>query len=151
MSADAAVPRSYARTRVAVARSTSTFLEEGASATRAKKRWSKEETQERCAAGPLFRHLPPDEALLKELVAGYTHITGDPVRTQPKRNLVAACYRVHGDEFLPLVQRLFARNGTSTNLLGELRCLHPADHADGPEVPPGEDWDAWDELERLTR
>jgi hypothetical protein len=127
VSAGATVSRSYARgyARVAVADSTR-FLEEGASATSATRRWSAEETKARVASAPLFEYPPPDESVLGELVAGYTHIAGDPVRTQRKRNLVATCYRVHGDEFLPLVQRLFAKSGTATNLLGQIRCLAPS-------------------------
>jgi hypothetical protein len=49
------------------------------------------------------------------------------VRTQPKRNLVAACYRVHGDDFLPLAIETFERTGTATNLLGKLRVREPRD------------------------
>ena len=81
--------------------------------------------QVRIASAPPLRYAPPDHPLLEELVAGYSHITGDPVRGARKRNLVATSYRVHGDDFLPLAQRLFARTGTATNLLGEIRCLAP--------------------------
>lgn len=88
------------------------------------------------AGAPPFRFPRPDEALLDELVRGYEHITGDPVRRDPKRNLVATCYRVHGDEFLPLVQRLFVANGTATNLLGEIRCLAPGSAQRGRGEPP---------------
>lgn len=107
----------------------------------------------RIPSAPLFRYPPPDEPLLMELVAGYTHITGDPVRLDrpAKRNLIATCYRVHGDDFLTLVQRLFERNGTATNLLGEIRCLHPAEDASDDEVPLDGEWDAWGELEKLAR
>jgi hypothetical protein len=87
----------------------------------------------RIASAPLFRYPPPDKALLEELVVGYTHITGDPVRRPKKRNLVATCYRVHGDDFLPLVLRLFVRNGTASNLLGEIRCLAPSQITWPPE------------------
>jgi hypothetical protein len=41
--------------------------------------------------------------------------------------LIAACYRVHGDAFLPLVARRFASSGTATNLLGDIRCLPPTE------------------------
>jgi hypothetical protein len=101
-------------------------LEGGASATRATRRWSAEETRARIATAPLFEYPSPDAALLEELVSGYTHLTGDPVRRPKKRNLVATCYRVHGDDFLPLVQRLFTRHGTAVNLLGQIRCLAPS-------------------------
>ena len=86
------------------------------------------------ASAPQFLHPSPDESLFEELVAGYEHITGDAVRRPAKRNLVAACYRVHGDAFLPLVARRFASSGTVTNLLGDIRCLQPTEpvrEADG--------------------
>ena len=79
------------------------------------------------AAAPPFRLPRPDEATHDELVRGYEHITGDPVRRGAKRNYVAACYRVHGDGFLPLVQRLFVSRGTAVNLLGVIRCLFPSE------------------------
>lgn len=130
--------RSYARSYARVADSSSSFLEEGATATTVPRRWTADETRVRTAAAPPFRFPGPDEAPLDELVRGYEHITGDPVRRAPKRNLVATCYRVHGDEFLPLVQRLFVANGTATNLLGEIRCLWPSpgqrDEIEPPEV-----------------
>ena len=84
---------------------------------------------------PPFRHPSPDESLLRELVAGYEHIIGDAVRRPAKRNLIAACYRVHGDAFLPLVARRFASSGTATNLLGDIRSrppTEPAKEAGGP-------------------
>lgn len=62
---------------------------------------------------------------LDEQVHGYEQITGGRVHRQLQRNLIAACYRVHGDDFLPLVRQWFARTGTTTNLLGELRVLPP--------------------------
>jgi hypothetical protein len=77
------------------------------------------------AAAPPFRLPRLDEATLDELVRGYEHITGDAVRRDAMRNYVAAGYRVHGDNFLPLVQRLFVSRGTAVNLLGVIRCLAP--------------------------
>jgi hypothetical protein len=88
------------------------------------------------AGAPPFRHPSPDESLLRELVAGYEHVTGDAVRRPAKRNLVAACYRVHGAAFLPLVARRFASTGTATNLLGDIRCLPPTDPTHDTERPP---------------
>ncbi len=115
--------RSYARTRVAVAPGDSTSsLRERATATR---RWTTEETLARVATGPEFRHLDPSPSLLDDMVHGYEQATGVRVRRQPQRNLIAACYRVHSDDFLPLVREWFARTGTTTNLLGELRVLPP--------------------------
>ena len=133
MTVERPASRSYARTYARVAlNSTSSVLEEGATATR---RLTREEMRTRMASAPSFVHPSPDESLLGELVAGYEHITGDAVRRPRKRNLVAACYRVHGDEFLPLVARRFASTGTATNLLGDIRCLplmEPAKEADDP-------------------
>lgn len=122
-----ACAHSYAR----VARSSSTdSLEQGGATTpesaRAIRRWTREETRARAVAGPAFAYARPTEAALDDLVAGYEHITGDLVRRTAKRNLIAATYRIHGDEFLPLVQRRFVATGTATNLLGELRSLPPS-------------------------
>jgi hypothetical protein len=64
---------------------------------------------------------PVGEQELTRLCEGYTRITGDRVGTPGKRKLVAACYRVHGDDFLQLVAQQFAASGTATNLLGVLR------------------------------
>jgi hypothetical protein len=111
MTAERSPGRSYARTYARVAlNSTSSVLEEGATATR---RWTRQETVARVASAPPFRHPSPDELLLRELVAGYEHITGDAVRRPAKRNLIAACHRVHGDAFLPLVAHRFASTGTA--------------------------------------
>lgn len=115
--------RSYAR--VAPVRSTSS-LKESASATR---RWTHEETRARATAGPQFRLPGPDRSLLDALVAGYERITVSTVRRPAQRNLIAACYRVHGEDFLRLVEETFARTGTTTNLLGELRVLQAGDSA----------------------
>jgi hypothetical protein len=114
---------SYAR----VADSSSESLEEGATATKVPRRWTKEETQTRIAHAPTFLQERLDENALNAEISGYEHITGDPVRRPAKRNLVAACYRVHGENFLPLVQRLYAASGTATNLLGTIRCLSPSE------------------------
>jgi hypothetical protein len=78
---------------------------------------------------PEFPHPSPSGPQLDDLVRGYEQLTGDLVRTQRKRNLIATCHRVHGDEFLPLVRETFVRTGTATNLLGELRGLSPRSHA----------------------
>jgi hypothetical protein len=92
----------------------------------------------RMAGAPPFGYPSPDESLVRELIAGYEHITGDAVRRPAKRNLVAACYRVHGDAFLPLVARRFASSGTATNLLGDIRCLPLTEPAkDLAETRPG--------------
>jgi hypothetical protein len=118
-----AKPRSYARARVAVAPvgSTSSW-NEGASATR---RWTKEETRARAVAGPRFRFPSPDRVTLDALVAGYEQITTIKVLRPRPRNLIAACYRVHGDDFLGLVREFFMLTGTADNLLGHIRELQP--------------------------
>ena len=119
--------RGGARSDARVASSNSRFLEEGNAATR---RWTRDEMGMRLASAPAFRHPRPDEDLLSELVAGYEQITKDPVLRPRKRNLIAACYRVHGAEgFLEGVVRLFSRNGTFINLLGELRTMSDMDLA----------------------
>jgi hypothetical protein len=76
-------------------------------------------------AAPTFQFDRPEDTNLDDLVRGYVHITGDPVTRAPKRNLIAAGYRVHGENFFPLVLRLFTTMGTATNLLGIIRCLSP--------------------------
>jgi len=118
-------PRSYARARVAVAPVGSTSsLRGGATATR---RWSREETKIRATAGPKFLFPRPTPPELDELIREYEQTTGDRVRTNPKRNFLAACYRIHGDDFLPLARETFGSTGTVTNLLGLLRETPPRD------------------------
>jgi hypothetical protein len=123
--------RCYARTRSyeRVARSTDS-LEEG---TATAKRWTPGVVRARVAGAPAFSFDAPSKAVLEGLIAGYQRITGDPVRSPKKRNLVAACYRVHGTDFLPQVARQYGRMGTVTNLLGELRCTAPS----STEAPSG--------------
>jgi hypothetical protein len=93
----------------------------------AAQRWNAEELDRRIADGPRFHYAPPTAALLDELVRRYGEITGDPVRQERpgKRNLVAACYRVHGDDVLPYIADEFRGAGTAINLLGRLRCSPP--------------------------
>jgi hypothetical protein len=90
----------------------------------ATRRWTREETRERASSGPAFVRPSPDRSQLGDLVRGYEQITGAVVRSHGQRNLIAACYRVHGDDFLALVREWFDRIG-ATNLLGELRALPP--------------------------
>jgi hypothetical protein len=77
------------------------------------------------AAAPEFAYPRPTPSQLDDLVHSYEQMTGDVVLRQPKRNLVATCYRVHGEDFLRFVGEAFERTGTATNLLGELRTLPP--------------------------
>ena len=129
--------RIYAHARVAVAPGDSTSSRERATATR---RWTREETRARVAAGPEFPHPSPTPSGLDYQVRAYEQMTCDKVRTQAKRNLLAACYRLHGDDFLSLVRETFDRTGTATNLLGELRVLPPRQVAEvSPDVPDSTD------------
>lgn len=115
------------------ARSSSTdSLEEGASA----RRWSNAETKMRIEGGPSFGFDPPASELLARLVQYYEAVTGDPVRTRKKRNFVAAAYRVHGSDFVPLLEEEFTRLGTAANLLGVLRSM-PRRNEGVQEGPPG--------------
>lgn len=77
---------------------------------------------------PRLAHGKPSNRTLDKLCAGYTAITGDPVFSEAKRNLVAVTYRVHGTNFLPLVQRYFDAAGHCINLLGDLRTTEREDH-----------------------
>jgi hypothetical protein len=108
-------------------------LRKGATATR---RWTTEETRARTATGPEFLHPGPSPSDLEGLVRTYEHITGDTVRRHAQRNLIAACYRVHGDEFPALVAEEFERTHTATNLLGELRVLPPRERGQVTTDPP---------------
>lgn len=112
----------------------STPLREGAPAT---SRWSRDELRARLDGAPAFREGRLDEEVLTRACEGYTRITGDPVHTPRKRNLVAADYRIHGDDFLPFVADLYSANGTATNLLGIMRSSPPRTLARGaPEDAP---------------
>lgn len=116
---------SYAR----VARSSSSpFLEERASA----RRWTAAETRSRVSDAPTFRFGPPTDTLLDRLVQEYQRITGDQIRTWRKRNLLAACYRVHGADVVPYIAEQFADQGTAQNLLGVIRCAAPRWMEDQP-------------------
>lgn len=90
----------------------------------------------RVAGGPEFLHPNPTPWQLDDQVRGYERATGDMVRRQAQRNLIAACYRVHGADFLTLVREWFERTGTATNLLGELRVLLPREGRPVPAVAP---------------
>src|SRR5439155_8361126 len=74
-----------------------------------------------------------DGPLLQELIRGYEALTTDRVVRPAKRNLLAACYRVHGDNFLGIVARLFAARGSARNLLGVIRGTDP-DAATRPDL-----------------
>ncbi len=98
-------------------------------------RWTRPESEANIASAPRFSQPAPPREQLNALVAGYARITGDPVRRPAKRNLVASGYRVHGEDFLPLVEDLFHATGSATNLLGEVRCMPPRHRAPGQSRP----------------
>jgi hypothetical protein len=123
----------HTRSYAPVARST-TFLDEGATA----RRWTREETRSRIAGAPLFRFGPPSAAFLDELVLQYQAITGDRIRPRGKRNLLAACYRLHGADLIPYVADGFAVLGTAQNLLGLIRCAPPRESGDEPVLANAE-------------
>ena len=98
------------------------------------RRWTAEERDGRIAEAPPFRYISPPSELLAELVRQYTRITGDPIRSERpwKRNLLAAAYRVHGADTVPLIEDVFRATGTATNLLGEIRSRPPRHPAQAP-------------------
>jgi hypothetical protein len=100
------------------------------------RRWTAAEKQASRASAPSPELPRVGDAILDELARGYEHITGDAVRSIAKRGLIALCYRIHGEAFLPHVQRIFARTGTATNLLWEIRCLEPSVDRPAVEEPP---------------
>jgi hypothetical protein len=125
-------PPSYAHARSSSTREETIPWREGSLATR---RVPPDLARVEAVVGPKFRHPSPDGPLLTELVAGYERITGVKVVRLKKRNYLAACYRVHGPDTLPLVQEIFAERGTDTNLLRDLRRREPA-VLDVPEPAP---------------
>jgi hypothetical protein len=88
------------------------------------RRWTAEERTARIAAAPSFSYPPPSDLELAALVEGYVRITGEPVRRGGQRNLIATGYRVHGLDYLTLLEETYRATGT-TNLLGEVRCTPP--------------------------
>jgi len=114
---DAPARSSYAP----LAHSSSTLFEDRAIA----KRWTDAETRSRVSHGPKFRFDRPSAALLDQLVQRYQSITGDQIRRHKKRNLLAACYRVHGADVIPYIADVFTVQGTAQNLLGIIRCASP--------------------------
>jgi hypothetical protein len=131
-------------TREHVARSSSTsFSEEGASA----RRWTRAETRSRVNEAPEFRWDSPSETVLDYLAQAHLNITGQRIRSVSQRDLLAACYRVHGADVLPYIADEFHVQGTAQNLLGIIRCAPPREMsiarplADN-EVKPRTDADA---------
>lgn len=89
----------------------------------AERRWTSAERDAHIAAAPVFSFAAPTPEQLDALVEGYTAITRDSVRVWGKRNLIATCYRVHGDDVLKLIAERFRATRTITNLLGDIRCM----------------------------
>jgi hypothetical protein len=115
-------PGSFARSYARVARSNSTPLsEERASATRLGSRQFRAEV----TTFTPFAFEPPSKSFLDELVVQYEAITGARVRTPRKRNLLAACYRVHGPDFLSFVADYCRVERSEQNLLAVLRRSAP--------------------------
>ncbi len=97
------------------------------------RRWTAEELKQRLAAAPSYEYASPSPEQLAELRRGYTAITGDSIsevfrRPPRKLNLLAACYRVHGDETLCFITDEFKATRTAVNLLGRVRCSDPNVH-----------------------
>jgi hypothetical protein len=76
---------------------------------------------------------------LDAVVQEYERITNDLVRRPKKRDLIAACYRVHGEDFLPFVADYFRVEGTAQNLLGVIRRAEPRLGSDDGETPDVDD------------
>ena len=102
-------------------------MKEGATA----RRWSRDALRAHLAHAPTLSEEWLDEEVLSRACEGYTLITGDPVRKPKKRNLVAADYRIHRDDFLPYVREVFEATGTAINLLGILRLSPPRNLVSG--------------------
>jgi hypothetical protein len=84
------------------------------------KRWTRAETQER-SRSVLPSYGYPTPSRLDQIVRHYETVTGEPVRSLPKRKLIAVCYAVHGEALPSLISDVYAETGTTTNLLGILR------------------------------
>jgi hypothetical protein len=105
------------------------------------------ESRALAARGPMFRYAPPDQPTLSRHLRCYEEITGIQVRRSTGRPsrvpaLVAACYRVHGEDLPRLIADRFAATGTTTNLLIAIRLTRPVDDASREkrvvEPEPGE-------------
>ncbi len=89
------------------------------------RRWTRAQVADRIADAPGLEHGWIEGAELDALCEAYTAITGDPVRTGRKKQLVAAVSRVHGADTLAYIEEVFRATGTATNLLGLLRTVDP--------------------------
>jgi len=114
------LPRSY----ISSSRSTSDSSSSRESAT-ATSRWTSADLRSRLPSAPTFAGDWIDDHELTTICAAYEQITGVPIRSGPKRKLLAAAARVHGDDFIPYVRDHFADTGTERDLLGYLRTSPP--------------------------
>jgi hypothetical protein len=73
--------------------------------------------------------------VLERLVQQYQNVTGDQIRRPKKRNLLAACYRVHGADVIDYIADEFGAQGTAQNLLGIIRSSAPRGTGDVPPPP----------------
>lgn len=89
------------------------------------RRWTRQEFQAHLASAPRFFHDAPTRDRLDALEAWYTRLTGEPGGRAGRRNLLAAGHRVHGPDYEAFVADRFHETGTTTNLLGEVRCASP--------------------------
>jgi hypothetical protein len=87
------------------------------------RRLSRAEMAERIKGAPRFVEGRVSEDRLDAIVEAYGEITAVTTRSRAKRNLIAACYRIHVDTFLDLVRKRMNETGTETNLLAYLRSL----------------------------
>ena len=129
----------YARARsryAPVARSTSTrFPEERASA----RRWTRDELAARIGTSSRFRFDSPSADVLDRLVQHYRTVTGENVHRSKQRNLLATCYRVHGEDVFAYISDQFAVHGTANNLLGIIRSEPPREPGDDASRAGGDD------------
>lgn len=89
-----------------------------------RRRMGRAEFNRRIHDAPPFRHRPPTNRELVELVEEYEAIVG--ARTSQRvMNLLATCFRVHGPATVGRMHTLHAEIGT-TNLLAELRLRPPS-------------------------
>lgn len=103
------------------------------------KRWTRAQTADRVAQAPDMVFDRIDGPDLDELCRAYTAITGDPVRTPGKRQLVAACHRIHGPDTIAVIGQILRETGTVTNLLGLVRIAPPRPAAAERPAPPALD------------
>jgi hypothetical protein len=88
-------------------------------------RWTKDDMRASLVDAPAFTDGWVADGALDALARRYEQITGDPVRRPAKRNLLAGCFRVHGDDTLAFIEDEYRRTGSAINLLGRVRTTPP--------------------------